>query len=149
METHENASADVTPEQWETPAETPHQAPGAAAFKHSGPGIASFIVFLTMAAALAACMIMFAVLASGSIYPDGTFTPGWIEQMPMLAVGLLLMLGSAFGTVIGLVLGIVGLVQKERKKLFAILGTVFNGLVAALLAFLFALAIIIGSGTTA
>ncbi|MNV97148.1 hypothetical protein D3C71_1922360 [compost metagenome] len=51
------------------------------------------------------------------------------------------MFGTLIGNLIGLVLGIIGLIQKGRKKIFAILGTIFNGLVVGFLALIFIIGI--------
>ncbi|MNC51097.1 hypothetical protein D3C75_1003760 [compost metagenome] len=52
-----------------------------------------------------------------------------MAEMPELALMSIALLGTLFGNLIGLILGIIGLVQKERKKVFAVLGTVLNGIV--------------------
>lgn len=86
---------------------------------HSGWGVASFIVSL-----VAGIGLSLAVLISGIAEVS---TPGGLDE-DSLAAGLLglLMLVMLGLLAVSLVLGIVGLVQQERKKVFAILGTVFS-----------------------
>jgi hypothetical protein len=47
---------------------------------------------------------------------------------PVLAIGCSIC-GGGLLSILGLVLGIIGLVQPARLKLFAIIGTVLNGLI--------------------
>ena len=89
--------------------------------KHSGIGIASFILSL-----LIGVLLFMVVMFAG--YMEVT-TPGGISEesvsaimLGLVIIGLLLLELVAFG------LGIGGLFQKDRKKLFAILGTIFSGL---------------------
>lgn len=113
--------------------------------KHSGPGIASFVVFLVMFAAFLGLIVAFT--AQLGINPDRVVNPEDIqrevEHSPVLFIIPLLLMGTVLGYVIGLVLGIIGLVQKERKKVFAILGTVLNGLAVGLFALLVLIGILI------
>jgi hypothetical protein len=84
--------------------------------KHSGLGIASFITSI-----IAGILIFLLLLIAGVME---TSTPGGIDEDSASAViiglFLLALLGAAF---VALCLGIGGLIQKERKKIFAILGT--------------------------
>ncbi|WP_438447586.1 hypothetical protein [Gorillibacterium sp. sgz5001074] len=119
--------------------------------KHSGLGIASFILFGVMAVAFVALLVAFITqLASVIDFSDPDAVQSEevtqrIQDMPELAVILFLMLGTFAGNLIGLVLGIVGCVQRERKKVFAVLGTVFNGLVIGFLALMFIIGLILAS----
>ena len=90
--------------------------------KHSGLGIASFITSIASGLPLALIVIL-----AGTIE---ALTPGGMDsQSPVaMAVGLAMF----FFIFIGLVsigLGIAALIQKDRKKIFAILGTVFSAVV--------------------
>jgi hypothetical protein len=90
--------------------------------KHSGLGIASFALSLVMGLSLFA-MIGFAT------YMAAQNPEQFDEESPaaiVLGLGIMGALGLA---VIGLGLGIAGVAQSDRNKLFAILGLVFNGLV--------------------
>ncbi|RAV06490.1 hypothetical protein DQG13_01245 [Paenibacillus sp. YN15] len=102
--------------------------------RHSGLGIASFTIFASMALIFIIILGSITVKLSGLIDTDtGAYDYEEIERrvadMPELAFMGLALLGTLFGNFVGLILGIVGLVQKERKKVFAVLGTVLNGLV--------------------
>ncbi|GGN92143.1 DUF4064 domain-containing protein [Saccharibacillus kuerlensis] len=101
--------------------------------KHSGLGIASFVLSLISIALYIVCFVaIIGIFASIANSPEqilnnfDSMEPGG----EVLAIGLagLGLLGSALLNFIGLILGIVGLVMKDRKKVFAIIGTVLNGL---------------------
>lgn len=87
--------------------------------KHSGIGIASFIV------SLAPLILTFALLAIlGAIE---TSSPGAMDEESTMFVAIsLFFLGLLVSGFVSLGLGIRGLAQKDRKKTFAILGTVFS-----------------------
>lgn len=54
---------------------------------------------------------------------------GELDEKSPAAVGLgLLLIGSVILGIVGAGLGIAGLIQADRKKLFAVLGLVFNAL---------------------
>jgi hypothetical protein len=100
--------------------------------KHSGFGIASFVISIISGVSL---FVVFGIAGMAEVS-----TPGGLDENSEQAV----MLGIAmmFFFVISLVafgLGIGGLFQKERKKVFAILGVVFSAITAlctvALIAF--------------
>lgn len=106
--------------------------------KHSGLGIASFSIFGGMAVIFIILLVAFiAKLTSVIDFTSETVDTDEItrklEEMPELAVLPFLMFGTFIGNLVGLVLGIIGLSQKERKKVFAVLGTVFNGIVIGFL----------------
>ena len=87
--------------------------------KHSGFGVASFII------SILAGLLMFLVFVIGTIMQLST--PGGMDQQSIQAmlVGLSI-IALLFIDIVAVVLGIVGLFQKERKKLFAILGIIFS-----------------------
>jgi uncharacterized membrane protein len=120
METNENQTLDPIPEEQIT---TPT--------KHSGLGIASFI----LASIGFVLVIIAAVLVTGSITEitqtfteeeliNGTIDPSQVP--PALIAGVVLFFFVIFLNLIGGILGIIGIFIKNRKKLFAILGTIFN-----------------------
>lgn len=119
--------------------------------KHSGLGIASFTLFAVMAVAFISLLVAFITqLADVMDFNDPEAVDSeevarQIQDMPQLAVIAFLMFGTCVGNLVGLVLGIIGLVQKERKKVFAILGTVFNGLVIGFLLLMFVFGLVIAS----
>jgi hypothetical protein len=86
--------------------------------KHSGLGIASFITSIVSG------IIIFLLIVIAGVME--TSTPGGMdeESAGAMMVGLFLFafLGAAL---VALGLGIGGLIQKERKKIFAMLGAVF------------------------
>lgn len=99
--------------------------------KHSGPGIASFIIGLIGLVSLIGLLIGAAVVTVNLV---SDFSAGELPSQEVLeqsggiiVIGLLAIL-IIFMILIGLILGIVGLVLKNRKKAFAITGTVINGL---------------------
>jgi hypothetical protein len=97
--------------------------------RHSGPGIASFVIALLVGVA-----VLILVVAAGVIEAS---TPGGMdEESPVvIAIGLGIF-AAVFGALIGGVLGIVGVAQGDRRKTFAVLGLVLNGLVVVGLVFL-------------
>jgi len=101
--------------------------------KHSKIGIASFILAVVSVLGLIGSGIGASVTAAG-FANDPAFLSG-IEtgQLPAGMGGFLAMIGLMFlfvvTALVGAVLGLVGLFQKERAKLFSILGLVFNSLV--------------------
>ncbi len=90
--------------------------------KHSGLGIASFVISLAMGVYFILVVFVAAVMEAA--------TPGGMpETSPVLAiVGLFAFLGL-FGCVVGIGLGIAGMFQKNRKRVFSILGLIINGLI--------------------
>lgn len=109
--------------------------------KHSGLGIASFSLFGGMAVLFIILLVVFVSKITSLDLSDPDAIASQVEEMPELGVISFLMFGTLIGNLIGLVLGIIGLVQKGRKKIFAILGTIFNGLVVGFLALLLIIAI--------
>jgi len=88
-------------------------------FKHSGFGISSLIISSISGIAIFVIFVVAAVMEVS--------TPGGIEGNPM---GAIIVGSSIIGMIIlsllALGLGICGLFQKERKKIFPIIGTVFS-----------------------
>ena len=85
--------------------------------KHSGLGIASFVTSVVSGLAL-----FFVFVIAGAI---SVSTPGGMgeESIEAIMVGFALFF-FVFTSLIALGLGIGGLFQKERRKVFAVLGTV-------------------------
>jgi hypothetical protein len=110
----------------------------AAPLKHSGLGIASFAVALLIGAGLFMLILVAGVMSLRT--PGGRMD----EKAPLtMALGCAILVG-VLGNLAGLVLGIVGLCQQDRKKLFAILGVIFNGLAVAAVAALIVLGTVAG-----
>lgn len=88
---------------------------------HSGLGVASFVISLVAGIGLAV-LILFAGVAEST-------TPGGLDDGSVVAgvIGVLLLV-MLMALVVALVLGIIGMTQRTRNKVFAILGTVFSSL---------------------
>lgn len=98
--------------------------------KHSGVGIASFVTSI-----VAGVLIFLLVIIAGVLEVS---TPGGMDEESIAAVLIGLFLFAFLGAeLVALGLGIGGLIQKDRKKTFAILGVVFSA--TALLITLFML----------
>lgn len=90
--------------------------------KSSGLGIASFVI------ALLAGSIVFSIVIYGIVME--VRAPGWIdEETPDEMILALLVFGSLALSCVGLVLGITGLVQIGRSKVFPVLGVGFNAII--------------------
>ena len=100
--------------------------------KHSRLGIASFIMAIISIAGMILAIFLL-VSAIGSQLDPAAIQAGEVPAMPE---GLMKSVITATGlfflfiilSLIGAVLGVAGLFQKDRLKLFSILGLVFNGL---------------------
>ena len=103
--------------------------------KHSGVGIASFI--------LSICMFLIIIGAFGYVAYQEVNTPGGIkeESAEAIVVGLAV-IGCCALLMIGLILGVVGIFQKYRRKLFPILGTCLNGITICIVGFVIWLGIV-------
>ncbi|WP_334073879.1 MULTISPECIES: hypothetical protein [Paenibacillus] len=114
--------------------ETPKAVPP---HKHSGPGIASFIlVLLAIIGYIVSLTLVTVAVLSIADQPMEVIAESMMNQMGAL-LGVLLMMVSAVLHLASLILGVIGLVIKNRKKLFAILGVSFSGGSLLLLIFLF------------
>jgi hypothetical protein len=99
--------------------------------RQSRMGLASFILAIIAVVGVVVLIVISATLVSSA--------PGFDPNSPQIdpesaAFGALALVG--FGilacllvNLVGLGLGVAGVIQRRRKKLFAILGLVFNGLV--------------------
>lgn len=85
--------------------------------KHSGLGIASFVISTVMGVAMLVLIVLAGVLE--------TTTPGGMDEESLAAVLIgLFMFAFLFIDLLAAGLGIAGLLQKDRKKIFAILGVI-------------------------
>lgn len=84
--------------------------------KHSGLGITSFIIGI-----IQSIVSFTAIIISGVIYSIPTEN----QEIIFAIIGLVIFVGL-FIHLIGIGLGIAGLLQKNRKKVFSILGLIFN-----------------------
>ena len=90
--------------------------------KHSGFGIASFVISIVSGLSL----FLFFVIAA---LMDASAPNGIDEESAAAMVLGFFVLGFLFLAFVALGLGIAGLVQIDRKKVFAVLGTMFSALV--------------------
>lgn len=105
--------------------------------KHSGLGIASFIISL-----VAGLAILIAIVIAGIMEAN---TPGGIDENSPEAILLgLVLIGMMFLDLVALGLGIGALFQRDCKKIFAILGTIFSGVVVLGTAFLMVIGSMMG-----
>lgn len=87
--------------------------------KHSGLGIASFVTSI-----VAGLFTFILIIVAGVLE---TSTPGGIDEKSPAAIIIgLLIIAFILASLVSLGLGIGGLFTKERKKIFAILGTIFS-----------------------
>lgn len=120
-----------------------------AQLKHSGLGISSFVLAIISILVFIIGIIM--VVAASADFVN--MSPSEIESEMMagaggdfaaiVGAGLLLMLAIGI-SIIGLILGIIGLVIKNRKKIFGILGVVLNGLMVLGIVFLMIIGLALG-----
>ena len=121
--------------QFEIPVyETPVQYAAAAELKHSGLGIASFILSLIAGVEIFTMVVIAGVMAAQS-------PAGIDEHSPEAIIVGSFLCGGAALLLVGLGLGIAGVLQRNRKKIFGILGLVFNALIVIGLLTLFAIGI--------
>lgn len=105
--------------------------------KHSGLGIASFITSI-----VSGILIFLVIVIAGVMEAS---TPGGIDEESVGAVMVGLFLFAFLGAaLVALGLGIGGLLQKERKKIFAILGTVFAAVSLVVTIFIMILGLAMG-----
>ncbi|QIN79440.1 hypothetical protein GBA65_13995 [Rubrobacter marinus] len=113
-------------------------------------GIASFVLGVVAVVAIILLVVLAPILFSsalGDVNPQDLNPQEINQDSPVVVVAGLIGLGflvSVLLTLLGLGLGIAGLVQRRRRKLFAAIGTALNGLVVlgvvALVVLSFALA---------
>lgn len=120
--------------------------------RHSRLGIASFVVGMLAFVIMVILFVVFGVLLSSLLEGVNLQDPQSIDPQSLQnepgAVGLALaslgILGSLLLFVVGLALGVAGIFQRRRKRLFAVLGTLGNGLVLLAFVLLFVLGIALG-----
>ena len=90
--------------------------------KHSGFGIASFIMSI-----LVGIGAFSVILVAGFV--EASNPEGINEESPIAIIVGLCVFGVIGLNILGIGLGVAGLCQSNRSRVFAILGLVFNGLV--------------------
>ena len=105
--------------------------------KHSGYGIASFVISLVSGMTVFALFFFSVVL--------GFINKGGPEQgSPITGVMGCVLILAGLGFLIGLALGISGAAERRRKKIFTVLGIVFNALGISAVAGLIAIGMLFG-----
>ncbi|WP_440118227.1 hypothetical protein [Paenibacillus sp. QZ-Y1] len=103
--------------------------PSLGRLKHSGPGIASFVIGLV---SLVGYMLTFFIATMAVNSSVGVMTtPIQLEEIalhPAVALASLSTLVCLVLNLAGTILGVIGLVLKNRKKVFSIIGTILNGI---------------------
>lgn len=94
--------------------------------KHSGPGIASFVISLTIWVA--------DIFFLSSIFVTAFIQRG-IGRNTLLLISSIFVL-NLFASTVGLILGIAGVINKQRKKIFSVLGIIFNAFIILSLSFI-------------
>jgi small-conductance mechanosensitive channel len=95
--------------------------------KHSRLGIASFVIGLV--SLIIFCLAVVLAFGYGVSIASSTPSVQSLESSPTILVFGLMMLVSPFLGLVGAVLGFVAVFQKDKKKLFGILGIVVNLLI--------------------
>jgi len=90
-----------------------------AELKHSGVGIASFVLCMISGVSL---FVLFGVAG----YMESQSPAGMSEDDPTTMLLGVALIAAAMAQFLAFILGVVGLFQANRKKIFAILGTIFS-----------------------
>ncbi|WP_136604134.1 hypothetical protein [Paenibacillus dokdonensis] len=92
--------------------------------RHSGPGIASFIISLVSMLAYIISVGAMGAIFSSSLDGEGL---SWSDSSTTgVTIITIILIGLFAANIIGIVLGIIGTVLRNRKKIFAILGLALN-----------------------
>lgn len=120
------------------PYQNPEQPPLYEEKKHAGVGIASFIISIiiwvggiTLLVTAIPQMIELAEAIDPTVVDQEIIEQEIIEfyeANPMISLTILLIMALGGLAFLGLILGIIGCFAKNRKKIFSILGILFNGL---------------------
>ena len=120
--------------------------------RHSRMGIASFVISILATVLVVTLFIIAAVIgtsAFGNVQDPQSIDPQSLQESPALvglaAVGLGMLASIAF-YLLGLGLGVAGIIQRRRKRLFAVLGAIFNGIVLLLIVGLVAFGFVASQG---
>ena len=113
--------------------------------KHSGPGIASFVLSMVSLLGYIVSVALIGALISPILNVESNTVTNE-NMVQKLGVAVLVVILFILMNVIGLILGIVGVSLKNRKKIFAILGLILNGVILLSIASFFVISVI--SSTT-
>lgn len=96
--------------------------------KHSGPGIASFIISLVSLLGYIISVAVAGAMMSPLLEEGITDSPDSNTVLGLGVVGLIFLTIIA-ANVIGVILGIIGTVIKQRRKIFAVIGLAINAVI--------------------
>ncbi|WP_405156058.1 hypothetical protein [Paenibacillus sp. FSL K6-0108] len=111
-----------------TPYPSAQEDPFVGRLKHSGPGIASFVIGLVSIIGYMLTLVIATMAINSSI--GALVTPIQVEEIalhPAVVLASLAVLVCLILNLAGLILGVIGLILKNRKKVFAIIGTILSG----------------------
>ena len=117
--------------------------------RHSRMGVASFVIGMVTTVVAIALFVLFGYLLSSVLQgvDPQSIDPQSLQDSPQ-AVGLGLAAIGIFACLIlyfiGFVLGVAGIFQRRRKRLFAVLGAVGNGIVLFAFVALIVLGLVVG-----
>lgn len=114
--------------------------------KHSGPGIASFVLSMVSLLGYIVSVALIGALISPILDVESNTLTTNENMVQKLGIAVLVVILFILMNVIGLILGIVGVSLKNRKKIFAILGLILNGVILLSIASFFVISVI--SSTT-
>jgi hypothetical protein len=86
--------------------------------KHSGLGVASFVVSLIVGA-----IELITIISAAALEVQGQMTE---TSVSAVVIGMVILVGL-FANLVGIGLGIASVAQNKAKKIFGILGLIFNG----------------------
>lgn len=120
--------------------------------RHSRMGIASFVISILVVVAILALVVGAPlVLSSTDALDPQSFDPADPQSIDLSNPAIIALQVIGLGFIVGVLLsfvgfglGVAGLIQRRRKRLFAIVGAVLNGLVILGVVVLILLAIIVG-----
>lgn len=107
--------------------------------KHSGLGIASFIISLLAIIGYIAAIVLITIGVDNIILLSGEISEEELVQQSGFIVGFLMFVFAGVLNIVSLILGIIGIVIKNRKKIFGILGCVISFICILLMIILFVL----------
>ncbi len=125
--------------------------------KHSRMGIASFVLSILVVVTILALVIGGPLLISSSEgFDPQSFDPADPQSVDMSDTAIIALqfvgLGFIVGVLlsfVGLGLGLAGVIQRRRKRLFAVIGAVLNGLVVLGVLSLVVLGVVLGGAAGA
>ncbi|CAA9460432.1 MAG: hypothetical protein AVDCRST_MAG25-773 [uncultured Rubrobacteraceae bacterium] len=121
--------------------------------RHSRMGIASFVISILVVVAILALVVGAPLVLSSTDALDAqSFDPADPQSIDLSNPAIIALQVIGLGFILGVLLsfvgfglGVAGLIQRRRKRLFAIVGAVLNGLVILGVAVLILLAVAVGA----